>query len=71
MKASGRISLDGDVDSGCIGICSTLFDAVCKGCGRRAEEVDNWVFMTREEKQAAVDRAAKEGTALRFQNPPV
>jgi predicted Fe-S protein YdhL (DUF1289 family) len=55
-----------DVDSGCIGVCSTLFDPVCKGCGRTQQEVDNWVFMTNEELQAAVDRAAKEGTAVRF-----
>lgn len=63
-------SLD-DVDSGCIGVCSTLFDPVCQGCGRTQLEVERWVFMSREEKQAAVDRAAREGTALRFQNPPV
>jgi predicted Fe-S protein YdhL (DUF1289 family) len=59
-----------EVNSGCIGVCSTLFDPVCKGCGRTQREVDNWVFMTGEERQAAVDRVAKEGTAMRFQKHP-
>lgn len=54
------------VDSGCIGICSTLFDEVCQGCGRTREEVDHWVFMSEEEQQAAVDRAKAAGVALRF-----
>lgn len=57
-----------EVNPGCIGVCSTLFDAVCKGCGRTQAEVDGWVFMSREEQQAAVDRAKKEGTAICFQN---
>jgi predicted Fe-S protein YdhL (DUF1289 family) len=59
-----------EVASGCIGVCSTLFDSVCKGCGRTQQEVDNWVFMTNEERQAAVDRAVKEGTAIRFEKHP-
>lgn len=46
-----------DVASGCIGVCSTLFDPYCKGCGRAAADVDNWVFLTREEKIAAVEAA--------------
>lgn len=58
-----------DVSSGCIGVCSTLFDAVCKGCGRTQAEVDGWVFLTQEEKLAAVQRAQREGTAMRFQQP--
>jgi uncharacterized protein len=44
-------------DTGCIGVCSTLFDPVCKGCGRTAHEVDNWVFLTEEEKEAARKRS--------------
>jgi predicted Fe-S protein YdhL (DUF1289 family) len=46
-----------DVASGCIGVCSTLFDDYCKGCGRAAADVDQWVFLTREEKQTAVASA--------------
>jgi predicted Fe-S protein YdhL (DUF1289 family) len=44
-------------DTGCIGVCSTLFDPVCKGCGRTAYEVDNWVFLTEEEREAARQRS--------------
>lgn len=54
------------VDSGCIGVCSTLFDEVCKGCGRTRAEVDNWVTLTQAEQQAAVDRATKAGVGIRF-----
>ncbi|VVE86959.1 hypothetical protein PBR20603_00883 [Pandoraea bronchicola] len=53
-------------DSPCIGVCSTLFDDVCKGCGRTAYEVSNWVFFTDEEKAAVWARINREGTAMRF-----
>jgi predicted Fe-S protein YdhL (DUF1289 family) len=53
-------------DSPCIGVCSTLFDDVCKGCGRTAVEVSNWVFLSDEEKRAVWDRIVSEGTAMRF-----
>jgi predicted Fe-S protein YdhL (DUF1289 family) len=59
-----------DVASGCIGVCSTLFDPVCKGCGRTQADVDNWVWMSRDEKLAAVQKAEQAGTAMRFQKPP-
>ena len=53
-------------DSPCIGVCSTLFDDVCKGCGRTAYEVSNWVFFTEEEKAAVWKRITLDGTAMRF-----
>lgn len=53
-------------DSPCIGICSTLFDEVCQGCGRTAAEVSNWVFYSEEEKQAIWERITREATAWRF-----
>lgn len=53
-------------DSPCIGVCSTLFDEVCKGCGRTAYEVSNWVFFTEEEKAAVWARITREGKAMRF-----
>jgi predicted Fe-S protein YdhL (DUF1289 family) len=53
-------------DSPCIGICSTLFDDVCKGCGRTAGEVSNWVFLSDEEKRTIWKRINAEGTAMRF-----
>lgn len=54
-------------DSPCIGICSTLFDEVCQGCGRTAAEVSNWVFYSDDEKQVIWDRITRESTARRFQ----
>ncbi|BEV51799.1 hypothetical protein BconGalA64_42990 [Burkholderia contaminans] len=54
-------------DSPCIGVCSTLFDEVCKGCGRTAAEVSNWVFLSDDEKRAVWERITREGTAMRFQ----
>ncbi len=53
-------------DSPCIGICSTLFDEICQGCGRSAMEVSNWVFMNDAEKQAVWERITRESTARRF-----
>jgi predicted Fe-S protein YdhL (DUF1289 family) len=55
-----------NADSPCIGICSTLFDDICQGCGRTALEVCNWVFMTPEEKHAIWTRITQEATAMRF-----
>src|SRR5260364_434442 len=45
-------------DSPCIGVCSALFDEVCRGCGRTAFEVSNWVFFSAEE-------SARYGRVLR------
>ena len=59
-------SPNSDPDSPCIGICSTLFDDVCKGCGRTILEVANWVSMTPEEKKQVWQRITVEGTAMRF-----
>ncbi|VVD59306.1 DUF1289 domain-containing protein [Pandoraea soli] len=53
-------------DSPCIGVCSTLFDDICKGCGRTADEVSNWVFLTDAEKAAVWARITREGKAMRF-----
>jgi uncharacterized protein len=53
-------------DSPCIGICSTLYDDVCRGCGRTINEVAQWVFFTDEEKGVIWQRIENEGTAIRF-----
>ncbi len=54
-------------DSPCIAICSTSQgDAVCKGCGRRFDEVQDWTVYTPAEKRAVWRRIAAEGTAWRF-----
>jgi predicted Fe-S protein YdhL (DUF1289 family) len=55
-----------EVDSPCIGICSTLFDDVCRGCGRTILEVSNWVEMSPAEKKQVWQRITQEATAMRF-----
>lgn len=54
-------------DSPCVGLCTTLFDPVCKGCGRTAKEVSEWVFMSAEAKQAVWERLRSENLVQRFQ----
>ncbi|RCS56841.1 DUF1289 domain-containing protein [Parvibium lacunae] len=48
-------------DSPCIGVCSTLYDDVCRGCGRHVMEVANWVFFDAEEKERVWQRISQEG----------
>ena len=44
-------------DSPCIGYCSTsLGDLVCKGCGRTATEVDQWLLLDEALKQTIWER---------------
>jgi predicted Fe-S protein YdhL (DUF1289 family) len=58
---------DEDSDSPCIGVCTTLYDEICQGCGRTLGEVSNWVFFSQEEKDLVWKRIRAEGTATRFQ----
>jgi predicted Fe-S protein YdhL (DUF1289 family) len=54
-------------DSPCIAICSTSQgDPVCKGCGRRFDEVQNWTSMSPAEKRATWHRITLEHAAWRF-----
>ena len=54
-------------DAPCIAICSTSQgDAVCKGCGRFFDEVQNWPAMSPADKRATWRRITTEGTAWRF-----
>ncbi|MBU3669977.1 MAG: DUF1289 domain-containing protein [Polynucleobacter sp.] len=50
-----------------MGVCTTLYDEICQGCGRTLNEVSNWVFFSDEEKAAVWKRIRAEGTATRFQ----
>ncbi|WP_106182250.1 DUF1289 domain-containing protein [Candidatus Pandoraea novymonadis] len=52
------------LDSPCIGVCSTLFDEICKGCHRTAFEVSNWVFFSEEEKALVWERIKREGYSM-------
>ena len=57
-------------DSPCIGVCSTLYDDVCRGCGRTVMEVANWVFLSEVEKKVVWARILADGTVdARFQPP--
>lgn len=54
-------------DAPCIAICSTSQgDAICKGCGRTFDEVQNWTVMTPAEKRGTWRRITMDGTAWRF-----
>ncbi|HWZ47916.1 MAG: hypothetical protein JWQ10_3645 [Herbaspirillum sp.] len=48
-------------DTPCVAVCSTLFDDVCRGCGRTADEVAQWVAMTKEQKDAVWERILAQG----------
>lgn len=50
-----------DRDSPCVAVCSTLYDDVCRGCGRTVMEVANWVFFSEAEKRAVWARILAEG----------
>jgi predicted Fe-S protein YdhL (DUF1289 family) len=58
---------DDTSDSPCIGVCTTLYDEICQGCGRSLSEVSNWVFFSQEEKDSVWKRIRADGTAMRFQ----
>jgi predicted Fe-S protein YdhL (DUF1289 family) len=48
-------------DSPCVAVCSTLYDDICRGCGRTAMEVANWVFLDDEEKREVWLRIKAQG----------
>lgn len=50
-------------DSPCIGYCSTsLGDTICRGCGRTAEEVDQWFRLDEEQQRSIWDRVSAMDT---------
>ncbi|MBE0640496.1 MAG: DUF1289 domain-containing protein [Bacteroidales bacterium] len=50
-----------DIPSPCQNICILDPALVCIGCGRTASEVAAWSVMTREEKEAVIERLESEG----------
>ncbi|CAM5531063.1 DUF1289 domain-containing protein [Eoetvoesiella caeni] len=48
-------------DSPCVAVCSTLYDEICRGCGRTTMEVANWVFLSEEEKLSIWARIKSQG----------
>jgi predicted Fe-S protein YdhL (DUF1289 family) len=55
-------------DSPCIGLCSTQFEDVCRGCGRTVMEVAEWIFMPEPERLKVWIRVTEEHTAIRFRD---
>ena len=54
-------------DSPCIAICSTAQgDAVCKGCGRTEDEVQQWTVFSPGDKRMVWRRITQEASAWRF-----
>ena len=53
-------------DSPCIGVCTTLYDEVCKGCGRTYVEVAQWNSISDIEKQVIWQRIDAEATSWRY-----
>lgn len=52
-------------DTPCVAVCSTTFDAICRGCGRTAEEVAHWVTLTPQQKNAVWERITAQGYPTR------
>ncbi len=48
-------------DSPCVAVCTTLYDDICRGCGRTAMEVANWVFLNEAEKADIWKRIKAQG----------
>ena len=61
LPASDSPASPSTPDSPCVAVCSTLFDDICRGCGRTAMEVANWVQMSPEEKQVVWQRIRAQG----------
>lgn len=58
-----KTGISHDPCSPCIGYCSTsLGDTICKGCGRSATEVDEWLKLEEEEKQTIWERVNRLDT---------
>ena len=53
-------------DSTCIAVCTTLYDEVCKGCGRTYAEVAFWNQMDESEREVIWQRIDSEATAWRY-----
>jgi uncharacterized protein len=52
--------------SPCIAVCTTLYDEICKGCGRHYIEVAQWEQMTQEQRDIVWKRIDTEATAWRY-----
>jgi len=53
-----RPEIDHTVASPCVAICEYDENGLCRGCLRDANEIRDWIIMSREEKLAVLDRIA-------------
>ncbi|HEY4073195.1 MAG TPA: DUF1289 domain-containing protein [Herbaspirillum sp.] len=60
-KARPDLRPDSRPDTPCVAVCSTLFDDICRGCGRTADEVSQWVVMTEQQKDQVWERILAQG----------
>jgi predicted Fe-S protein YdhL (DUF1289 family) len=54
------------LDSPCIAVCTTLYDDVCKGCGRTYIEVAQWTGLNEQEREVVWQRIDTEATWWRY-----
>jgi hypothetical protein len=47
-------------------VCTTLYDEICKGCGRHYLEVSGWQAMPEEAREAVWQRIETEATSWRY-----
>ena len=61
VASAGQPDDTSEPDTPCVGVCSTGFDDVCRGCLRTAAEVGRWVELSPAEKRAVWARILAEG----------
>ena len=53
-----RPQLDTTVPSPCLSVCRFDGEPFCRGCYRNADEIREWIIMTREQKLAVLEEIA-------------
>ena len=53
-------------DSPCIAVCTTLYDEICKGCGRTYMEVAQWTGLDAAQRELVWQRIDAEATSWRY-----
>lgn len=48
-------------DSPCVAVCTTLYDEICRGCGRHYLEVANWNQLEQDKKDRIWQRITVAG----------
>ena len=55
--------LDTSVPSPCLSVCRFDGEPFCRGCYRNADEIREWIIMTREQKLAVLEEVAERRKA--------